>query len=173
VIIIPPLAALCFYLYTRRFRSDPLDVRESVGEPVRLYQAIGGLLLLAVAFLYISRSGNQSDIAPSTFELSLRSGLTALLGVRPRFKEFLFGFPFMMLLPALRLEHRRIVGWLFALVIGIGTADVIDTFSHLHTPLLVSLVRLFNGLVIGIVLGIAAIAVYRLFAYRRTRGMRA
>lgn len=172
VIVIPPLAALGFYLYTRRFRGDPLDVRESAMEPVRFYQALGGLALLGAAFLYISRSGNQSDIAPSAFELSLRSGLTAVLGVRPRFKEFLFGFPFMMLLPALRLEHRRIVGWLFALVIGIGTADVIDTFSHLHTPLVVSLIRLFNGLALGVVLGIAAIAVYRFFAYRRTRGMR-
>jgi len=172
IIIVPPLAALCFYLYTRRFRSDPLDVRASAMEPVRFYQALGGVALLAAAFLYISRSGNQSDIAPSTFELSLRSGLTALLGVRPRFKEFLLGFPFMMLLPALRLEHRRVVGWLFALVIGIGTSDIIDTFSHLHTPLIVSLVRLFNGLAIGIVLGIAAIAIYRVFAYRRKRGMR-
>ena len=80
VIIIPPLAALCFYLYTRRFRSDPLDVRKSIGVPVRLYQAIGGLLLLAVAFLYISRSGNQSDIAPSAFELSLRSGFDRRVG---------------------------------------------------------------------------------------------
>jgi hypothetical protein len=172
VIIVPPLAALGFYLYTRRFRSDPLDVRASVMEPVRFYQALGGVILLAAAFLYVSRSGNQSDIAPSAFELSLRSGLTAVMGVRPRFKEFLFGFPFMMLLPALRLEHRRIVGWLFALVIGIGASDVIDTFSHLHTPLIVSLVRLFNGLVIGIVLGIVAIAIYRVFAYRRKRGMR-
>jgi Family of unknown function (DUF5693) len=169
VIIVPPIAALCAYLYTRRFRSDPLDARVSVLEPVLWYQALMGVFLLGAAFVYIARSGNQSDITPSTFELSLRSGMTAVLGVRPRFKEFLIGFPLMMLLPALRLEHRRIMGWVFALAIGIGTADIIDTFSHLHTPLLVSLVRLGNGLLIGVVLGIAAIALYRRCAYRCSR----
>jgi hypothetical protein len=168
VIIVPPLVALWCYLYTRCFRSDPLDPRLSFLEPVRFYQALLGVLLLGAAFLYVSRSGNQSDIAPSTFELSLRSGLTAILGVRPRFKEFLIGVPFMMLLPALRLEHRRVMGWLFALAIGIGAADVVDTFSHLHTPLLISLTRIFNGLVIGIAFGIVGIATYRAFAYRRS-----
>jgi flagellar biosynthesis protein FliR len=109
----------------------------------------------------VSRSGNQSDVAPSAFELSLRSGLTAVLGVRPRFKEFLIGFPLMMLLPALTLRHRQVFGWLFALGIGIGTADMIDTFSHLHTPLEVSLIRLLNGLVIGCIVGAIAVLAYR------------
>ena len=67
----------------------------------------------------------------------------------------------MMLLPALRLEHKRLVGWLFAIGIAIGTSDVVDTFSHLHTPLVASLTRVANGAFIGIVLGIVAIALYR------------
>jgi hypothetical protein len=161
VILAPALIALYLYFFTSYFRSDPLDARKSFFEPVRLYQALGGLLLLGAAFLYVSRSGNQSDIAPSTFELSMRSGLTTLLGVRPRFKEFLIGFPFMLLLPVLRLEHKKIVGWLFVLAIAVGTSDVIDTFSHLHTPLLISLVRICNGLLVGTAVGIGAIAVYR------------
>ncbi len=66
-----------------------------------------------------------------------------------------------MLLPALTIVHRRIVGWLFALAIGVGIGDVIDTFSHLHTPIAISLWRIFNGLVIGIIIGVIVIAVYR------------
>jgi H+/Cl- antiporter ClcA len=66
------------------------------------------------------------------------------------------------LLPALRLEHKRLVGWLFAGGIAIGTSDVVDTFSHLHTPLVASLLRVVNGAVLGIIVGAVAIAVYRL-----------
>jgi hypothetical protein len=171
VLVVPPLAALCLYVYTRRFGNEPLTVRQSALAPVRAYQILALAVLAAAAFLYVSRSGNQSDIAPSAFELSLRSGLTAVLGVRPRFKEFLIGFPVMMLLPALRLEHKRLLGWLCAIAVAIGTSDVVDTFSHLHTPLAVSLVRVFNGALAGIVLGALAIALYRATAGRvpRTR----
>jgi hypothetical protein len=166
VILVPPLLALGLYLYTRRFREDPLQLRASLLEPVHFYQVVAGVVVLAAAGLYIARSGNQSDIAPSAFELAMRSNLTALLGVRPRFKEFMIGFPLMMLLPALRLPHRRVAGWFFAPAIAVGTADIIDTFSHLHTPLLVSALRLLNGLIIGIALGVLAIAVYRALAMR-------
>ena len=171
VIIVPPILAFLLYIYTRRFGNEPPAARESAIAPVRVYQlAIFGVLA-AAAFIYVSRSGNQSDVSPSAFEIALRSNLTAVLGVRPRFKEFAIGFPLMMLLPALRLQHRRLVGWLFAIGIAIGTSDVVDTFSHLHTPLVASLTRIANGAVIGIVLGIVAIALYRAIDARVNRAL--
>jgi hypothetical protein len=161
ILAVPPLLALLLYIYTRRFGNEPPDARTSALAPVRVYQIAIVALLAGAAAVYVLRSGNQSDITPSAFELSLRSGLTAVLGVRPRFKEFLVGFPLMMLLPALRLEHRKLLGWLFAIGIAIGTSDIVDTFSHLHTPLVVSLLRVFNGAVIGAIVGIIAILIYR------------
>jgi hypothetical protein len=177
VIVVPPLLAFALYVYTRRFGNEPPSAQASALAPVRVYQLAILVALAGVAFIYIARSGNQSDISPSAFELALRSNLTAVLGVRPRFKEFAIGFPLMMLLPALRLEHKRIVGWLFAIGIAIGTSDVVDTFSHLHTPLGTSLLRVFNGAALGIVFGAIAIALYRAvdrrasaaFDRRRTR----
>jgi hypothetical protein len=177
VIVVPPLLAFALYVYTRRFGNEPPSAQASALAPVRVYQLAILAALAGAAFIYIARSGNQSDISPSAFELALRSNLTALLGVRPRFKEFAIGFPLMMLLPALRLEHKRLVGWLFAVGIAIGTSDVVDTFSHLHTPLVASLLRVFNGAALGIVFGAIAIALYRAvdrrasaaFDRRRTR----
>jgi hypothetical protein len=177
VIVVPPILAFLLYVYTRRFGNEPPSIKGSAFEPVRVYQLAALGVLAAIAFIYISRSGNQSDISPSSFEIALRSNLTAVLGVRPRLKEFLIGFPLMMLLPALRLEHKRLVGWLFAIGVAVGTSDVVDTFSHLHTPLVASLTRIFNGVVIGVVIGALAIAVYRAidaragaaFAKRRSR----
>jgi hypothetical protein len=163
VIVLPPLLAFMLYVYTRRFGNDPPSVQGSALAPVRVYQLAVLGLLGAAAIVYVARSGNQSDITPSAFEMSLRSGLTTVLGVRPRLKEFLIGFPLMLLLPALRLEHKRLVGWLFAIGVAIGTSDIVDTFSHLHTPLIVSLVRVFNGAVIGCVIGALFVVLYRRF----------
>ena len=166
VLAVPPLLAFVLYVYTRRFGNEPPGPAQSALAPVRVYQLALLVLLAGAAFLILSRSGNQSDITPSTFELSLRSDLTAVLGVRPRFKEFLIGVPLLMLLPALRIDQRRLFGWLFAIAAAIGTADVVDTFSHLHTPLLISLLRTVNGAVLGVFVGAILIWIYRAFASR-------
>jgi hypothetical protein len=166
LIAVPPVLAFALYVYTRRFGNEPPGPAQSALAPVRVYQLALLVVLAGAAFLYLARSGNQSDIAPSSFELALRSNLTAVLGVRPRFKEFLIGVPLLMLLPALRLEHRRLTGWLFAVAAAIGTADVVDTFSHLHTPVFVSLLRIVNGAVLGAVVGAVLIWAYRAIAFR-------
>jgi hypothetical protein len=53
-------------------------------------------------------------------------------------------------------------------VAGIALADVIDTFSHIHTPLVITLVRVMNGLIFGAILGIIAQRIYRRFFARST-----
>jgi hypothetical protein len=163
VLVLPPLIALVLYLFTDRFGAK-LDPRAAADTPVRVIQLLVGLVLVAGAYLVLERSGNQSDIAPSSFELALRSHLTSILQVRPRFKEFVVAWPALMLVPALLAEDRRRWGWLFVLAVGMGLGDLIDTFSHLHTPLLVSAERVINGGVLGALLGGLAV-----FAYRRLR----
>lgn len=167
LLVLPPLIALALYLFTDRFDPEARGGTATLTEPVRVYQLLAAALVLGVGALVVLRSGNQSDISPSSFELALRHHLTSLLTVRPRFKEFVVGFPALMLLPALRVPHRRWLGVLLALAIGVGLGDVIDTFSHLHTELLVSILRVFNGFVIGAIIGALAIVVYRAFAFRR------
>jgi hypothetical protein len=160
VLVLPAVVALGLYLGTDRFGAR-LDARRFVDEPVRLAQLLVGVVLIAGAALLVERSGNQSDIAPSQFELALRAHLTTILQVRPRFKEFVVAWPALMLVPALIADDRRRWGWLFVLAAGMGLGDLIDTFSHLHTPLLVSAERVVNGGVLGALIGLALIAVYR------------
>jgi hypothetical protein len=161
VLALPPLIALCLYLFDRRFNSGIERPSDVFTAPVRVYQLFAGLVIVAAGALLLARSGNQSDIAPSHLELLLRHQLSVVLSVRPRFKEFLIGFPALMILPALTIAHRRIVGWLLALGAGVGIGDVIDTYSHLHTPLTISLMRTFNGLVIGALIGLLVVWIYR------------
>ncbi|MBV8198467.1 MAG: hypothetical protein JO263_10045 [Candidatus Eremiobacteraeota bacterium] len=167
ILALPPLIALCLYLFDARFGADIKRPRDVFLSPVLAYQLLAGILIVAAGALMLVRSGNESDVSPFSFELSLRHALTAVLSVRPRFKEFLIGFPALMLVPALAARHRRAIGWLLALAIGVGVGDVIDTFSHLHTPLEISALRVVYGLVIGAAVGALFIWIYRLWIYRR------
>ena len=160
VLVLPPLLGLGLYFFTDRFGAK-LDPRTAAEEPVRIVQLLVGLVLVAGAYVVLQRSGNQSDIAPSSFELMLRAHLTSILQVRPRFKEFAAAWPALMLVPALIVPDRRSWGWLFVLAVGMGLGDLIDTFSHLHTPLLVGAERVVNGGVLGALLGAAVIFIYR------------
>ena len=164
LLVFPALLGLALYFFTAPFGAR-VDAATANDAPVRWGQAIASVVLLAGAYLVLERSGNQTDVSPSTFELSVRSQLTDLLQVRPRFKDMI-GFPALMLLPALVPADRRRWGWLFVLAIAVGLADVIDTFSHLHTALVISAIRVFNGAAIGAVAGAVAIAVYRLVRRR-------
>jgi Family of unknown function (DUF5693) len=161
VLALPPVIALCLYLFDRRFNSGIERPSDVFAAPVRVYQLFVGIVIIAAGALLLARSGNQSDIAPSHFELLLRHQLSVVLSVRPRFKEFLIGFPALMFLPALTVAHRRVVGWLLALGAGVGIGDVLDTYSHLHTPLAISLQRTGNGLIVGALIGLLAIWIYR------------
>jgi hypothetical protein len=162
----PPLIALALYLFTDRFNART-NAREAFLAPIRIYQILIACAVFGIAALVLVRSGNTSDIAPSSFELSMRHNLTVLLSVRPRFKEFVVGFPFLMLLPALRSVDRRAAGILLTLGIGVGLGDIIDTFSHIHTPIVISLLRIFIGFVVGAIIGAVAIAVYRWIVQNR------
>ena len=164
VLIAPPLLFLLLYLFTPLWGAS-IAPKRLAEAPVTVLQLLAGVVLLGAGYLVLVRSGNQSDIAPSGLELALRAHLTTLLQVRPRFKEFVVGFPALMLAGALLPGDRARWGWLFALAIGVGLGDVVDTFSHLHTALAVSLLRLVNGAVIGVIVGAIAIV-----AYRRLRG---
>ena len=161
VLVLPPLIALTLHCFDKRFGDGAQRPRDVFLSPVLTYQLLAGIAIVALGALMLVRSGNDSDISPSPFELALRHVLTHTLSVRPRFKEFLVGVPSLMLLPALLPLHRRAVGWLVALGIGVGVGDVIDTFSHLHTPIEISLLRVLNGLIVGAILGTIAIWIYR------------
>lgn len=162
----PPLLLLVAYAFTALF-GNPQSPARVAEAPLRVWQFAAILALASAAVLLLMRSGNQPDVGVSGFETHVRGALTALVGARPRFKEFLIGFPALMLLPVLAPADRRAIGWLIVIAAGIGVADVLDTFSHIHTPLTVTILRVFNGVLFGAIIGIALQYVYRLLRLRR------
>jgi hypothetical protein len=167
LLVVPPLVVLALYAFTDKF-GDPRRPSEVADMPVRAWMLAAIVAFgVAVAFL-IMRSGNQPDVGASGFELNVRGALTALMGARPRFKEFLIGYPPIFLLAAFTPSHRRALGWVLILAAAVGLSDILDTFSHIHTSLSVGLLRTLNGAVLGALIGVAAQWIYRA-AFRRGR----
>ena len=81
----------------------------------------------------------------------MRNFLNDVMGVRPRSKEFLIGYPLTLLLFWLGASKRN---WILTIPAVIGQVSLVNTYAHIHTALLMSLQRSFNGLVLGIVLGV-------------------
>lgn len=120
------------------------------------------ILLMAViaafGLFYISRTGNSGSV--SSFELAFRQWLEETLYVRPRTKEFLIGLPFYVLALYVMASSRK---WGSALlVIGvIGFLSIVNTFTHFHIPVDVSLLRTAYSVVLGFVVGLVFIAIYK------------
>jgi hypothetical protein len=118
--------------------------------PVRYLAAAA--LAGVCGLLYVLRTGNDA-LPVWRAELYLRQLLEGLLVVRPRTKELLVGHP--LLVAALDQEARgrsSLAGWLMVGAV-IGQLSMVNTFSHIHTPLWVSAWRTALGLVGGLIIG--------------------
>jgi hypothetical protein len=128
--------------------------------------AIAALAVGLAAVMLLARTGNIS-LPLLDVEQRLRTVLEDLLIARPRTKEFLVGYPALALMGT-----AAALGWprltvLFGIVGAVGTAGAINSFSHLHTPLVYSAWRTVNALVLGAVLVMPVLLVLIWIARRR------
>jgi len=130
------------------------NVRNTFKEPITKGQLAFLFLGLMVMFLFLMRSGHDSFLGVSVLELKLRMFLEDFLGVRPRFKEFAIGHPFLWLgFYGISKNKKSEMDRIFILAGLIGQVSIINTFCHAHTPLNISLLRTFHGLWLGAIGG--------------------
>jgi len=168
-LLIPPVGAVILYLWRRK-----ISLRELIapGNEPRIWPVLrtGGVLLgLAVAWFILVRSGNTSGLT-SPLETETRGLLERLLFARPRFKEFLIGHPALLMFGTKTGSPFMRTGYLFFGMFG--QASILNSFSHAHTPLLLSLLRTANGLALGVLFGMAVYGVISLFGILRRRSGR-
>ena len=149
----------------RTFKEAALQLwnrlTDFVAQPIRYWQVIALALAFGVILLLIDRSGNDSSVGVSVFELKTRAILDRLLYARPRFKEFVIGHPALILALIFAAQGRRQWAIPLFLIGAIGQVSLLNTFCHLHTPLLVSLWRAALGLGIGVLIGLTGYGVWR------------
>lgn len=152
VATVAPIALVLAYLLFKEHQYDFKYYTGWMGKTItyRDIIIIGAVLLILKT--YITRSGNSGTI--SDFERSFRQILNNVLGVRPRTKEFLISYPVLLALLYYGYRERYI---LLVILAVIGPASFVNTYAHIHTPILISLVRSAYGIVFGIILGLILI----------------
>lgn len=121
---------------------------------VMVWHLIVLFFVTAIIGFYITRTGNSGMSLP--FELETRQWLENFFGVRPRTTEFFIGTP-LFLLGIYFVKEGYEWGKYFFLFGAITFSSIIGTFTHLHTPLLVSIQRTVIGLGLGVVIGVILI----------------
>jgi hypothetical protein len=139
------------------------QIQRLLDQPV-LFKYLGGLALAAlVAIIYVGRSGHTAGIPVPAFEVKIRAIFEQIFYARPRTREFLIGHPtFMMATYAVYRGWPKI--WYLVLVVfaSMGQSSLVETFAHLRTPVVMSLVRGIDGWVVGVILGIVAVVILHL-----------
>ncbi|MBI3976512.1 MAG: hypothetical protein HY334_08990 [Armatimonadetes bacterium] len=160
--ILPPVLAAFLLVFSVRpeadLRSTAREIWHWLERPLRLQVAVLAVVAAVAAVMLLGRSGNVG-LPLFGVEARARDLLEDLLVARPRTKEFLIGHPALMLAGAA--AALRLRAWVVPLaVIGaVGQAGLINSFSHIHTPLVIVLLRTLYALIIGTVLGVVPVAV--------------
>jgi hypothetical protein len=157
IIALPPV--LTVLLYYLKFKKEGSTLREMFTQPIYIWQVVVLGILGVIGAIYLMRSGNTPQVS-SEQETQFRVILENLLWVRPRFKTFLLGHPAMILTWAVSFMRIFMGLGLFVLFGAIGQADIINTFTHIHTPVIISMVRVLTGALLGIILGSVYFAIF-------------
>lgn len=132
------------------------SLRSLGSNPLLIWQAAGMIAAVVIVGLMVARSGNDSGVGVSSVELRFRSILDKVLYVRPRTKEFLIGYPALLMGIAFALRGRRQYAAPLVVIGSVGLISALNTFCHIHTPIQLSLLRVFNGAVVGLLVGAVA-----------------
>mgnify|MGYP001293073220 CR=1 FL=1 len=162
-----PVALVAIYVFLYGPGGSVWDnARRILAMPLTVLWLVAGAVLGLAGMYYLSRTGN-SGLA-SSLELQFRWMLENTFGVRPRTKEFLFGHPLLLIGIFLSLRYRWALGLL--ILATIGQLSMVDTFAHIHTPAVLSLIRVLLGLGLGLLAGLAGVAVWQAAEWLWRRG---
>lgn len=156
-LVMPPVLVL---LHDLKRRIHPESLVEFLSRPPVWGELILMMVLLAGVAIMLVRSGNVSSTP--AFEESMRLALEKYLIARPRTKEVFVGYPCLLLLSYL-LKNGMLVRYRELLRVGVaaGYSSVVNSFCHFHTPLTLILLREFNGLWCGVIVGVVLVLVVK------------
>lgn len=150
------LTALYVLLYRGDFKFNMTG--KLLRTPITLLMVIAAGVLGIVGWYYLTRTGNSGSVSP--LEMALRTFLENTVNIRPRNKEFLLAHPLFILGAFMAYKYRNAA---FIMIIAvIGQLSMVDTFAHIHSPVLISLVRGLLGLGLGLIIGIIAVGVWQI-----------
>ena len=143
-----------------KVNKGKLMILENIKKPILIEHVIIMVFFAVFLVIYISRSGNFSFLPVLSIEEKIRIFLEKTLIARPRNKEFLIGYPALLL--AMSMNFLKVKEFKIPIIIigTIGPVTLINTFCHIHTPFLFSMLRTFNGVWLGLTLGLIIITIF-------------
>ncbi|AJS60391.1 DUF5693 family protein [Paenibacillus sp. IHBB 10380] len=147
-------------IYVLLYRGGQIvnDMRKLLHVRITVLGVVVAGIIGVIGMYYLSRTGNAGSVTP--LEMSFRSIMEDTFGVRPRNKEFLMAHPLFILGAFMAFKYRNAI---FVMIIAsIGQLSIVDTFAHIHTPMMLSLVRGLLGLGLGLVIGLVAVAAWQI-----------
>ena len=156
--LLAPLAytAVVYYFFFMKNNKRTIgeDIKKVLFAEIKVYWMLIALVIGAVGVYYIIRSGNVTKI--SAFEQAMRNKVTDLFPERPRTKEFLIGYPSLLLFVYYaKKTNVPLLQWGFAVGTSILTASVTNSFCHVFTDYQTICMRVVNGLIVGLIIGVA------------------
>ncbi|WP_155593659.1 DUF5693 family protein [Lysinibacillus cavernae] len=165
VYVIPIMGVLLFTLIEinklvdQNMKKSLTNTVTLLNKELKYWHVLLLVVVAGVGLFYISRTGNAGSV--SNMELVFRQWLENTLYVRPRTKEFLIGFPFFILALYVMGINRK---WGSILLVPgvIGFLSIVNTFTHLHIPVAVSVLRTLYSVSLGLVVGLVFILLFKI-----------
>lgn len=133
-------------------------IRDFLQLPVRMSTLIIVAILGVFAYVFVGRSGHTAGVPVPGMEVAMRRFLENILYARPREKEFLIGHPaFFIMVGALYRRWPQLLHFFAVIAATIGVGSLVETFAHIRTPLMMSVIRGINGWIMGMIIGVILI----------------
>ena len=120
-----------------------------------------------MAWVFVGRSGHTAGVPVPGVELMLRRFLENTMYARPRRRKRVHYWS-----PCINVGYiciltqmATVIHFLLTLAGVIGIASMVETFCHLRTPVFMSIMRGYDGLLIGALLGLLLIIAVRFMMY--------
>jgi len=145
-------AVAAYYMFVKdETFSIRAVIKKVIVSEIKVYWVIIAAVIYYVVSYYLKRSGNVNTI--SDLEKLMRETITSIFPARPRTKEFIVGYPALMLFVYYVKNYNiKLFKWGFALGSSILTASVANTFCHVFTDYSVMCMRVLNGILVGAII---------------------
>ena len=154
---VAPIALVIAYLIFNKHRFDYKYYKGLLDRKISYGNLLVLGLIAVVLYVYVTRSGNSGST--SNLERAFRQLLDSTLGVRPRTKEILISYPILMVLLHYGYKEKYISMVILAVI---GPVSLVNTYAHIHTPIMISVIRSAYGIIFGIIIGLIFIGVIKL-----------
>ena len=135
------------------------EILRLLNENIKVWHVVLAGALGAFAIVYIARMGHETSIQPSSLEILSRNALEYVLKARPRTKAITVAHPAMLMLVYIAYRKKEWLVLPISLAVSIGQGNIVNTFSHIRTPLYMSLYRSIYEIAIGVLVGAVIVGI--------------